>query len=126
MTNQQSQDELERLRGQLEEAPTLGDVKKAPKEIKVRRSPWVFRSLILVLAILFVGEMYFIKQYQKEAQRIIVSNPPAVKSYPAPEISAPLAPPPIEAVSSNEFLSEPTTVPLPPELEGIEPPTVDE
>lgn len=126
MIEENPEDELQNLRDNLEDAPTLGEVKKAPKEIKVRRSPWVFRSLILVLAILFAGEMYFIKQYQKEAQRIIVSNPPAVKSYPAPEISAPLPPPPIEAVSANDFVPEPTPIPLPPELEGIDIPPADE
>ena len=126
MTNQKSQDELERLRGQLEEAPTLGEAKKAGEEIKVRRSPWVVRSLIFAFVLVFAGEMYFIGQYRNEIQRIIVHNPPAVQSYPAPEISAPLPPPPIEAVSSNEFLPEPTAIPLPPELEGIEIPPADE
>ncbi len=126
MTNQQSQDEFEHLRGQLEEAPTLGEAQKAGKEIKVRRSPWVVRSLILILTLLFAGEMYFIGQYRKEMQRIIVSDAPMVKSYPAPEISAPLPPPPVEAASVDLAIPEPTPFPLPPELEGFEPPPVSE
>ena len=126
MTEEKPKDELKNLRQNLENAPTLGESTKTGTEIKVRRSPWVVRSLILVLVLLFAGEMYFIKQYQKEAQHIIVNDPPAVNSYSAPEISAPLPPPPIEAVSANDFVPEPTPIPLPPELAGIEIPPADE
>lgn len=129
MTNQNPQDELNRLRtssvAQMEDAPTLGGAQKSSKEIKVRRSPWVLRSLILILVLLFAGEMYFIGQYRKEAKRIVVRNAPAVKSYPAPKISAPLSAPPIEAASTDLKIPEPTPFPLPPELEGIEYPALE-
>jgi hypothetical protein len=131
MTNQTPQDELNQLRSsaadKMEEAPTMGTVKEAGKEIKVRRSPWVIRSLILVLTLLVAAELFVFNQHQKEAQRIVVQNPPAVKSSPAPEISAPLPAPPVEAASADDaFAEEPTPIPLPPELEGIEFPPVEE
>ncbi len=131
MTNQDPHDELNQLRSsaaeQMENAPTIGTTKEAGKEIKVGRSPWVVRSLILVLAVLLVAEIFVFTQHRKEAQRIIVQNPPAVKSSPAPEISAPLPAPPVEAASADDaFAEEPTPVPLPPELEGIEIPPVEE
>ncbi|MBT3337351.1 MAG: hypothetical protein HN855_08715 [Anaerolineae bacterium] len=130
MTNKNHQDEFDHLRSgateKMEDAPTLGSAQKPGKEIKVRRSPWILRSLILVLAVLVIVELFVFNQHRKEAQRIIVQNPPAVKSSPVPEISAPLPIPPIEAASADDFLEEPTPIPLPPELEGIELSPVDE
>ncbi len=130
MTDQNPQDEINQLRSskadQMEDAPTLGGAQKSGKEIKVRRSPWVLRSLMIVLTLLFVTELFVIGQYRKEARRIIVNNPPVVKSYPAPEISAPLPAPPVEAASADEFVEEPTPIPFPPELDGVEFPPDEE
>ena len=120
MSVQDPQENLEHLRETLEDAPTLGENKKTGQEIKVRRSPWFVRSLILILALLLGAEMYFVGQYRKEAARIVVQNPPALKSFPAPEVSAPLAAPAVEVAKSDLSLAEPTAIPLPPELEGIE------
>ncbi|MBT3320950.1 MAG: hypothetical protein HN392_01560 [Anaerolineae bacterium] len=114
-------DELAQLRAeQLEEAPTLGKAKKAGQEIKVRRSPWILRSLMLLLVAMLVSEFFLINRYRKESLQIVVQNPPMVKSYSAPEVSAPLPAPPVESADIDDFVEEPPVVPLPPELDGID------
>mgnify|MGYP006935317300 CR=1 FL=1 len=121
-----NQEEYDALRGHLEEAPTLGgEGTKAGTEIKVRRSPWVVRGLIIVFALALAVEAFFISEYRKEAIRIVVNLAPAVRSYPAPPVGAESVPP-IEAASIDNFVEEPTPFPLPEELEGIEYPVFEE
>ena len=114
------QNDLDQLRaGGLEAAPTMGQGAKVGKEIKVRRSPWVLRSAIILLAFLLVAEGYFIVQFRQEILNITISNPPPVQSYPAPDIGAEAAPP-VEAAIDSDFAEEPDPIPLPDELQGIE------
>ena len=127
------QDEIDKLRAnavaasQLEDAPTMGKTGGSGKEIKVRLSPWVMRGIIATLLLVLAAEAVLFTQIRKESQQIIVANAPPVSASEMPEVSAPLSAPPVEAADENtSFEPEPTVVPLPPELEGVEYPVLEE
>ena len=109
-------------RDEMEAAPTIGKGKKSAKEIKVKRSPWIVRGLIVLLVALLIVEGLILRESRREALSITIQNPPPVESSPVPEIHAPLPPPPIEGSDEEEedLLPEPTPIPLPSELGEIE------
>lgn len=120
MTKDQSTNELENMRGEFVDAPTLDSNKpKAKKIIRVHRSPWILRSIIIVVAVIIVVEGFLFLELRKESLRVIVGNPPPAVSYPTPEVHSEISPS-IEPGSDDEYVPEPTTIPLPPELEEIE------
>ena len=126
MPKKKDQDEINQLRSrakdrQMEDAPMLENTDK--NIIKRKRSPWILRTIILVLATLLVAEVFVIGKYRKEAQQIVVENRVAVLSSPVPEISALLPAPPIEVSGDEAYEPEPTPIPLPAELVGVEFPT---
>ena len=129
--NKDMQDEIDRLRSSaashIEEAPTIGKQGKVGVEIKIRRSPWVLRGLIIIIFLLSVSEAVLFTRIRNEVREIIISSAPPISAPAMPEISAPLPPPPIEIPEGGDiFEPEPTAVPLPSELEGIEYPAIEE
>ena len=128
MTKKKDQDEINQLRSkaqgrQMEDAPMLESTDKNKNIIKRKRSPWILRTLILVLATLLVVEIFVIGKYRKEANQIVVEDRVVMLSSPIPEISAPFPAPSIEVPDDEVYEPEPTPIPLPPELVGIEFPT---
>lgn len=120
MAEDPSKNEIEELRKRFVDAPTLeGKRPKGKKVIRVYRSPWILRSIIIAVGIILVVEGIMGLQLRKELLRVIVSNPPPAVSYPAPEVSSQIAPP-IATADAEDYLPEPTPIPLPSELEGIE------
>ena len=119
MTKDQSNNELENMRGEFVDAPTLDSNKPKPKKvIRVHRSPWILRSIIIVVAVIIVVEGFLFLQLRRESLRVIVSNPPPAVTYPTPELYSEIAPQ-IATADAEDYLPEPTEIPLPPELEGI-------
>jgi hypothetical protein len=127
MSEERKENEHESLRRHLEDAPTLGESSKAGQEIKVRRSPWVLRSVTILFALLLVVEGFLILRLRSEAFEIIIRNPPAVLGYPAPPISDEVAPPIEPAPVDEDVFPTPTVAPPTPTLvESVPPPFPEE
>jgi hypothetical protein len=119
MAENPSKKEIEEIRGKFVDAPTLESKKKVKKVIKVHRSPWILRGIIIAVGVILIVEAVFVLQLRKESLRVIVSNPPPAVSYPTPEVYSEIAPQ-IATADAEDYLPEPTQIPLPPELEGVD------
>jgi hypothetical protein len=120
MTEDPTQNELDNLRGKFVDAPTINSNKpKLKKVFDLHHSPWILRSIIIVLSVVTVVEALLFFQLYNKSLQVNISNPPPVISYPTPAISSEIAPK-IETGSAEDYLPEPTQIPLPTELEGLD------
>ena len=121
MTDDPLKNELENLRGELVDAPTLEKSKKSnvKKFVKTKPSPWILRSIIIVVSVIIVVEAFLFVQMRKESLQVNVSDPPPAVSFPTPEVYSE-AIPQVEEASADDYVPEPTEIPLPPELEELD------
>ncbi len=127
---QEPQDLIEQMRAgaieEVEDAPSVGGKRRGRKEIKTRRSPWVLRSLILILLLTLAVEGALIIRHQRTVPDIAVQSAPPVAVLPTPTIDAPLEAPPVVGYEDPPpILDRPllTEAPWPagvPTLEAIE------
>lgn len=105
----------------------------APREFNLTRATWIVRSLTVLLAVVFIGEVWLLMQNKPQAEPFTgFAGGPTMEVVPAPVVNAPLPAPPVEGAEqiqppdeSFPPLPTPTEPPLPPELEGVEIPPVD-
>ncbi len=131
--DEEPQDIVDQMRSNVldeaEDAPTITKKRWAAKEIKGKRSPWLLRSLIVVLVLVIAAEGFLVVRNQRRWPDIIVQAAPSIDAPPAPTVAAPLPTPPIEGreeVAEPPILPTPTEAPLPEGLVDIEFPTPEE
>lgn len=120
MTEEPSQNELENLRGKFVDAPTItSNEPKLKKVFNLHRSPWIIRSILIVLGVITLAQALLFFQLYNKSLQVNISNPPPVISAPTPAISSEIAPK-VGAASTDDYLPAPTLIPIPTELEGLD------
>ncbi|MBC8333392.1 MAG: hypothetical protein H8E28_15530 [Anaerolineae bacterium] len=131
---QDTQELIEQMRAnaleEAEDAPSVIGKRRGAKEIKTKRSPWVLRSLIVVLFVAVLAEGYLIIRHQRTVPEILIHSAPPIAAMATPTIENPFPTPPIEGYEeAPPDLPEPVEAPWPegvPTLEAIEFPEPEE
>lgn len=126
-----------------ESAPTVRDPLWAPKEMSARRSAWVVRGVMVILALVLAADVLLLYRNPSQVDTFSPEGGPPVKVFPTPALMS-LPAPPTEGKVAGEAISEgglfptpqeeivfpdapptPTVIPLPEGVEEIEFPTPD-
>jgi hypothetical protein len=119
-----------------EQAPSGESDHWRPKELSLNLASWLVRGLIIILVLVFIGEVYLLTRIQPEENHPLAQfqGGPEHRVIPAPVVRAPQDAPPVAGAgiptATTEEIEHPvpptlSPPPLPPELLDVEIPPPD-